>query len=238
MIFVYNKGTGDHLRSEISIRSKKIDMKLSSKAEKILAQINAKTKLGDLRKIAKDIKKDHELAIELWSTGKFLPRQLAILIMDNKLLSQDVINKLVEDMQNHPFDERIQLMDWLMANQLTKDKKTIALIQSWEKSPSSLQRRTYWYYQARLRWTGQTPPENTADLLSAIEKRITNEAPEVQWAMNFTAGWIGIYEKKYRNRCVALGEKTGLYKGEMVSKGCTPNYLPEFIAIESNKRNL
>lgn len=213
-------------------------MKLSSQAENILAQINTKTKLGDVRKIAKDIKKDHELAMELWSTGRFLPRQLAILIMDNKLLSQDLINKLDKDMQTHPFDERNQLMDWLMANQLTKDKKTITLIQSWENSPSSLQRRTYWYYQARLRWTGQTPPENTPDLLSAIETSIAMEQPEVQWAMNFTAGWIGVYEKKYRNRCVALGEKTGLYKGEMVSKGCTPNYLPEFIAMESNKRNI
>ncbi|GGH12464.1 DNA alkylation repair protein [Sphingobacterium alkalisoli] len=213
-------------------------MKRSSQAENILAQINNKTKLGDLRKIAKDIKKDHELAMELWATERFLPRQLAILIMDNKLLSQDLVDRLDKDMQTHTFDERNHLMDWLMANQLTKDKNTIILIQSWENSSSSLQRRTYWYYQARLRWIGQTAPENTADLLSAIETNITMEEPEVQWAMNFTAGWIGVYEKKYRNRCVALGEKTGLYKGEKISKGCTPNYLPEFIAMESNKRNL
>lgn len=213
-------------------------MNLSSKAENILANINTQTKLGDLRKTAKDIKKDHELAMELWSTERFLPRQLAILIMDNKLLSQELINKLDKDMQAHPFDERNQLIDWLMANQLTKNKNTITLIQSWQNSPSSLQRRTYWYYQGRLRWTGQTPPENTLDLLSAIEAGIATEEPEVQWAMNFTAGWIGVYEKKHRNRCIALGEKTGLYKGEKVSRGCTPNYLPEFIAMESNKRSL
>ena len=53
--------------------------------------------------------------------------------------------------------------------------------------------------------------------------------------MNFTADWIGVYEKSYRNRCVALGEKTGLYKGEMVSKGCTPDYLPELIKIRATK---
>jgi len=213
-------------------------MNISTKAEKILAQINPKTKLGDLRNIAKDIKKDHDLAMELWSSGKFFPRQLAILIMDNKLLSQDLINKLDKDMQSHPMDERIQLMDWLMANQLSKDKKTIALILTWEKSPSKLQRRTYWYHQARLRWMGQPAPENTPELLSAIEASLATEEPEVQWAMNFTVGWIGVFDKKYRNRCVALGEKIGLYKGEMVSKGCTPNYLPEFIAMESKKRNL
>ncbi len=40
-------------------------MKLSSKAERVYSQITPKTKLGDLRKIAKEIKKDHELALEL-----------------------------------------------------------------------------------------------------------------------------------------------------------------------------
>ena len=213
-------------------------MTSSPQAGTILTQIHLSTKLGDLRNMAKEIKKDHELAMELWSTGQFLPRQLAILIMDKKLLSQDVINRLDTDMREHPFNERTQLMDWLMANQLSKDKKTIALMKSWENSPSPLQRRIFWYYQGRLRWMGQTPPPNTEQLVAAIEKQIKTEEPEVQWAMNFTAGWIGVFDQKYRTRCIEVGEKTGLYKGEMVSKGCTPNYLPEFIAIESNKRNL
>lgn len=191
-------------------------MKLSSKAENILDQINSKTKLGDLRKIAKEIRKDHVLAMELWSTGKFIPRLLAILIMDNKFLSQDLIHALDKDMKAHSFEERNQLIDWLMANQLAKDKKTILFMESWKNSSSSLQRRVFWYYQARLRWMGQTAPPNTEELLSAIEKQIENEEPEVQWAMNFTAGWIGVYEKKYRTRCVEVGKKTGLYKGEMV----------------------
>ncbi|MCA1322330.1 DNA alkylation repair protein [Bacillus tianshenii] len=217
-------------------KNKSTKIKRSSEAENILLQIDSKSKLGDLRKIAKDIKKDHELAMELWSTGEFLPRLLAILIMDKKLLSQDVLNKLDKDMQTHTFDERNNLKDWLMANQLTKDKKNIALMVSWENSPSALQRRVFWYFQGRLRWTGQTPPDNTADLLSAIEANITQEEPEVQWAMNFTAGWIGVYDEKYRARCIKIGVKTGLYKDEMVSKGCTPNYLPEFITIEVNKR--
>ncbi|MHA6482379.1 DNA alkylation repair protein [Paenibacillus sp. strain BS8-2] len=218
-------------------KNKSAEMKRSSKAEHILSQINNNTKLGDLRKIAKDIKVDHELAMELWSTEEVLPRLLATLIMDKKLLSQEVLDKLDKDMQIHTFDERNNIMDWLMANQLTKDKKTIAWMESWENSSSALQRRVFWYYQARLRWTGQTPPDNTADLLAAIEANIAQEEPEVQWAMNFTAGWIGVYDQENRARCIRIGEKTGLYKGDMVSRGCTPNYLPEFIEMEVNKRN-
>lgn len=163
---------------------------------------------------------------------------MAVLIFDKKLLSQEFIDKLDNDIKKDKEGERNQLFDWLMANQLTNDKKTVALMDSWENSPSSLQRRIYWYYQGRLRWMGKTPPTNNDELLSKIEKQIQKEEPEVQWAMNFTAGWIGVYDKKNRKRCIALGEKTGLYKGKMVTKGCTPEYLPEFIAIESNKRNL
>jgi 3-methyladenine DNA glycosylase AlkD len=213
-------------------------MELSSKAQSILSQISSgTTKLGDLRIIAKDIKRDHELAMELWSSGEYLPRQLAILIMDKKMLSQEFIDKLDKEIGKHDEEERNQLIDWLMANQLSKDKKTVALMESWKDSPSALQRRVFWYYQARLRWVGQTPPPNSDYLLSLIEKRIENEKPEVQWAMNFTAAQIGIFQPEFRSRCVALGEQTGLYKDEVVNKGCTPNYLPELIAIQVAKLN-
>lgn len=213
-------------------------MKTSSNAKNILRQIGDKaTKLGDLRKIAKDINKDHELAMELWSTGRYLARQLAILIMDKKLLSQEVIDKLDEDIMQHNQQERMQLIDWLMANQLSKDKKAISLMESWNNRPSALQRRIFWYYQGRLRWVGQTPPPNTGQLLSCIETQIEKEEPEVQWAMNFTAAQIGIFQPEYRSRCIALGERTGLYKDEVVAKNCTPNYLPKYIAIQVAKLN-
>ncbi|MFL2127873.1 MAG: hypothetical protein ACTHYF_07425 [Ruoffia tabacinasalis] len=104
----------------------------SEKAETIFRQIDDNTKLGDLRKIAKEIKVDYELAMELWSSGKFLPRLLSILIMDKKLLSEEVLDELVDDMQIHTYDESNNLMDWLLANQLIKNKKLTTLMESWE----------------------------------------------------------------------------------------------------------
>ncbi|MEP4534164.1 MAG: DNA alkylation repair protein [Cyclobacteriaceae bacterium] len=212
-------------------------MKLSNKARYIQSNINENTKLGELRKIAKEIKVDHELSLELWSTGKFLLRQLAILIMDKKQLSQESIDQLDQDIQKHDYDERIHLMDWLMANQLSKDKKIISLIESWEHSSSPLQRRVFWYYQARLRWMGKTNQSNTEYLLKAIEKSMMKEEPEVQWAMNYTAGQIGKWQENQRERCISIGKSTGLYKDEVVAKNCTPSYLPEFIRIEVEKLN-
>lgn len=211
-------------------------MELSTQAKTIVSQITGTaTKLGDLRKIARDMKRDHKLALELWSTGQFLPRQLAILLMDKKELSESLIDCLDKDIQKHHEEEKLQLIDWLMANQLAKDKKTVAFMETWENSSSPLKRRVFWYYQARLRWVGQIPPPNSDELLLKIETQIEKEVPEVQWAMNFTAAQIGIFEEKYRSRCIALGENTGLYKDEIVAKNCTPNYLPKFIAIQVAK---
>lgn len=84
---------------------KATELNLSSKAEDILLQIESNTMLGNLRKIAKEIKKDPELAMELWSTAAFLPRQLAILIMDKNNLTEDDINSLTQDMQTHDYNE-------------------------------------------------------------------------------------------------------------------------------------
>ena len=89
-----------------------------------------------------------------------------------------------------------------------------------------------------MRWTGRTPPGNTAELLDLLEADMATAEPEVQWAMNFAAGWIGIHELEYRSRCIELGERLGLYKDDPVSRGCTPNYLPEFIRIEASKKKL
>lgn len=212
-------------------------MVLSANAKKLVSEITDGTaKLGDIKKRAKEIKRDHELAMELWSTGEYYPRLLSTLIFDKKLLTQDVIDQLACDMLGHEEEERNQLADWLLASQLMKDKKIVSLIETWEENHSPILRRLFWYHQARLRWTGQTPPGNSKELLDSLERDMADAEPIVQWAMNFCAGQIGVHERKFRTRCVKLGKKLGLYKDEKVAKNCTPSYLPEFIRIEVAKR--
>lgn len=212
-------------------------MALSARAKKFVAEFKqGNLKMGDIKSRGKEIKKDHELAMELWSTGEYYPRLLSVLIIDPKRLTEDVIDHLASDMLGHGAEERNQLADWLLANQLARDKKLASLVSTWENNSSPILRRLFWYHQARLRWTGQTPPDNSADLLDALERDLADAEPEVQWAMNFCAGQIGVHEPKFRSRCIKLGERLGLYKDERVPRNCTPSYLPEFIRIEVAKR--
>jgi len=212
-------------------------MTLSNKAQEIYNSITEDTKMGDLKKLAKVIKKDHELAMELWSTEGYLPRMLSVLIMDKSILTQSLIEGLVKNLAIQTYDERNQITEWLMANQLMKSKATILLLESWANHELSDLRRLYWYYQARLRWMGKVPIQNTLELMDAIEANIETEQPEVQWTMNFCAAWIGVFEPPYRKKCIELGERLGLYKDYKPTKGCTPSYLPDFIRIECAKRN-
>lgn len=210
---------------------------MASKNTKALtAKLNKMTKAGDIKQLAKEIKTDHALAEQLWATGDVNPRLLATLIFDKKLLTQDVIDQLADDIAEHDKSDRLKIADWLLANQLMKSKPTAALIDTWADHRSPVLQRLYWYRQGRLRWTGTNTPGDSAELLDVIEAEIADAAPEVQWVMNFCAGWIGVHEPKLRKRCVKLGEKLGLYKDEMVAKNCTPSYLPEFIRIEVDKR--
>lgn len=212
-------------------------MTISARAQQLVAEITTgNLKLGDLKQRGTEIKKDHDLAMELWSTGAYAPRLLATLIFDKQLLAEHVIDRLAADMLRHDVEERTHLADWLLANQLAKDKKLVALIATWEKNPSPILRRLFWYHQARLRWVGQAPPGNSAALLDSLETDMAQAEPEVQWAMNFCAGQIGVHEPPFRARCIALGEAVGLYKDEHVAKNCTPSYLPAFIRIEVAKR--
>lgn len=216
----------------------KVAMQLSRRAKEILTSFKTTLpKLGDIKKLAKNIKKDHALGLALWDTKGHYPRLLAILIFDKSLLNEETIVKLTDDIQLQNKDERHQLLEWLLANQLMKDKKLIKLLESWDGHKSAMLRHLFWYHQARLRWTGQTPPDNSAQLLTSLESKLATEDPDVQWAMNFCAGQIGIFQEEYRARCIALGEKLGLYKDEHVTKNCTPSYLPEFIRIQVEKQS-
>lgn len=47
--------------------------------------------------------------------------------------------------------------------------------------------------------------------------------------MNWCAAQIGIADERLRGRCIALGERLGLYRDYPVSRGCTSPLLPLWI---------
>jgi 3-methyladenine DNA glycosylase AlkD len=183
--------------------------------------------MGDLRALAKKIKNDHKLAMELWKTGNIDAQLLAILIMKPKELSAKELDKMVRE-ASFP-----TVADWLnsyiVKEQPPADKEALRI--KWMKDKDGWAARAGWNLAAskiNKEGVGGKDVEglDVTDLLDRIEKELAKVPPETQWTMNNTLLAIGINHAKHRKRAIAIGEKFGLYKDWPMSKGCIIPYAP------------
>lgn len=210
---------------------KEILAQLQSLGDEARRKYNAKSgapddqfgvKLGDVRAVAKKIKTNHELALELWEIGNLEAQLVAALIMKPKALSADELDQLTRT------TTCAQVADWLNAYVVAKHPDQEALRLRWMKSKERWTARAGWNLTARCVNQGVDGLDLPA-LLDRIEKELPKAKPEVQWTMNNTLAAIGIKHTEHRARVIALGEKFGLYRDWPVSKGCIPPYVPVWV---------
>jgi 3-methyladenine DNA glycosylase AlkD len=180
-------------------------------------------KLGDIRAMAKKIKTDHELALNLWDTGNVEGQLLATLIIQPKSLSADELDKLTRS------TTCAQVAAWLNSYVVARHPETEALPEKWMKAKDRWAARAGWSLTASRVNKGSDDGLDLPALLDRIEQEMPKAMPEVQWTMNNTLGAIGILDPKLRKRAIAIGEKIGLYRDWPVSKGCTPPYVPVWV---------
>ena len=181
-------------------------------------------KLGDIRAIAKSIKTDHELALSLWDTGNVEAQLLATLIIKPKSLSTNGLDKLTRS------TTCAQVADWLNAYVVAQHPEKDSLREKWMTAKDRWAARAGWNLTASRINKGSADGLDLPALLDRIEKEMPKAVPEVQWTMNNSLGAIGIHHPKLRKRAIAIGEKIGLYHDWPVAKGCTPPYVPVWVA--------
>jgi 3-methyladenine DNA glycosylase AlkD len=179
-------------------------------------------RLGDIRKVAEEIKTDQALALELWETDIIDARLLAILLMKPKALSAADVDRLVRAATF------VQVADWLNAYVVKNhpDKEALRLVWMAVDDP--------WAARAGWNLTSQRiakSPEgiDLPALLDRLESEMGSAAPEVQWTMNFCLAEIGIHFPEHRERAIAIGESLGVFQDYPVSKGCTSPFAPIWI---------
>ncbi|MGV3484124.1 MAG: DNA alkylation repair protein [Planctomycetaceae bacterium] len=180
-------------------------------------------KLGDIRALAKKIKTDHALALKLWDTGNVDAQLLAVLIIKPPSLSTDELDQLTRS-TTCP-----QVADWLNSYVVAQHPEKESLREKWMLAKDRWAARAGWALTAS-RVSKDAEGLDLSALLDRIESQMSKASPEVQWTMNNTLGAIGIYHPQFRQRAIAIGEKIGLYRDWPVSKGCTPPYVPVWVA--------
>lgn len=212
---------------------------------------------GKVRALARQIKSDHALGLQLWKTGNVDAQLLAILILKPKELSAKEVDRMVREARF------AWVADWvnayLVKEQPPADKE--ALRQKWMEDDDAWAARAGWNLTAsriaqmgkmgngakaaktskaggagkpakgaKAEVDGRAEELDLPALLERIEREMAAAPPETQWTMNNTLMAIGIHHVQQRKRAIAIGEKIGLYKDWPVSKGCTPPYAPLAIA--------
>lgn len=180
-------------------------------------------KMGDLRILAKEIKTNHGLGLELWETGYIEAQLLALLIVKPKLLS-------VEDLERMAQSFTYEWTAWWFSSYLLKNHPEREVIrQPWMDSAVPMMARLGWGLTAQNVARGSQDLD-VGGLLDRIEREMAGAPSVVQWTMNETLATIGIHHPEWRERAIEIGEKLGVYRDYPVSKGCTSPFAPIWIA--------
>lgn len=179
-------------------------------------------KLGDLRKMAKAIKTNHNLALELWETENIDARFLAILLMKPKSLSRTELDQMVRSVN---FD---RVADWLNSYIVKVHPDNESLRAEWLQSDNPMAARAGWNLTS-IRIAKSPEGLDINALLDRLETEMGNATLTVQWTMNFTLVEIGIHMPEHRERAIAIGETLGIYRDYPVPKGCTSPFAPIWI---------
>ena len=179
-------------------------------------------KLGDIRKVAKRIETDHDLAAELWATGNLEARLLAVLLLKPRQVPAATLDAMVRSVR------ATQVADWLNAYVVRKHPEREDLRRQWLDDEDPMVARSAWDLTAE-RVAKQPDGLDLDALLDRIEQEMQDVAEVQQWTMNTCLAAIGIGHAAQRARAIAIGEDLGVYRDYPTPKGCTSPFAPLWI---------
>lgn len=178
--------------------------------------------LGRLRELAKRLKTQHEIAVELWATGDTAARLLATLMCKPKAFSAAELDAMVREIRSP------KLLDWFIVNVVKSSRHAEELRIKW-KDGRDLVGRAGWSLTVD-RVVKDAAGLDLDALLDQIEKEMKQAPLRKQWAMNQCLAEIGIHHDRLRARAIKIGKRLAVLIDYPASPGCTPPYAPTWIA--------
>ena len=178
--------------------------------------------LGKLRAIAKRVKTQQELAMELWATGDTAARLLSLLICRPKAFTVSELDTMMRQ-ASVP-----KVNDWFVNYVVKKSAHAEELRLLWFADPDPVVAASGWALTSE-RIVKKPEGLDLPRLLDLIEAQM-KEAPErLQWAMNHALAQIGIENPALRARALAIGERLEVLKDYPTPPNCTSPFAPIWI---------
>ena len=178
--------------------------------------------LTKLRAVAKELKKNDDLAAELWATGDTAARLVAILIMRPKAWSEAQLDEMLRD-------SRVpKVHGWLVNYIVKKSPHAEALCLAWTDDPDPVVASAGWALTSE-RVNRKPEGLDLPGLLDTIEAEMADAPERLQWAMNETLSYIGIENPDLRARAIDIGERLGVLRDYPTPPGCTSPFASSWI---------
>jgi 3-methyladenine DNA glycosylase AlkD len=185
---------------------------------------------GELRKLARTIGSDQELARGLWKTGNGDARVLAAMVAEPDTMSTTELDAWVREIR---FYVLADAFSQLAARSPLARRKS----QAWRKSRSDHVSQVGWNLVGMLAVPdGELRDDDLAALLDEIERGIHAAPNRTRHAMNMALCAIGGYRPALHERALAVARAIGQVEVDHGETGCkTPDAI-DYIVKEAPKR--
>ena len=176
---------------------------------------------AELGKIAKPLKTDHALAVELWDSGNHDARVLALRVADPAAVDESLAGRWLRDVDNYILAEGL-------GGLCAQSPHARALSDAWRDSPAEWTASTGWFI---VTCTAEDPSVWSVDelrsILSQIEAEIGERPNRVRHEMNGALIVIALRGADLRREVLAAAARIGPVKVDHGQTGCkTPEVAP------------
>ena len=178
--------------------------------------------LSKLRAIAKRLKTQQELSLELWETDDTTAKLLALLICRPKSYGPDELDTMLREARTP------KVHDWLVNYVVKKNPHAEELRVAWFADKDPLVASAGWALTSE-RVVKDPAGLDLTGLLDAIEAGMKEAPDRLQWAMNTCLAQIGIEHPEYRARALSIGERLEVLKDYPTPPNCTSPFAPVWI---------
>src|SRR3712207_172405 len=178
--------------------------------------------LGRLRAVAKRLKTQQDLSLELWATGDSAARLLALLICRPKAFERDQLDAMLREARTP------KVHDWLVGYVVAKSPHAEDLREAWLADPDPGVASAGWALTTG-RVAKQPEGLDLAGLLDGIEAEMREAPDRLQWAMNSCLAQIGIEHPEFRARALGIGERLRVLEDYPTPPNCTSPFAPVWI---------
>jgi 3-methyladenine DNA glycosylase AlkD len=178
--------------------------------------------LTKLRAVAKRVKTNQPLALELWETENTNARLLALLVCKPKEFTQEQLDTMLRDARTP------KVQDWLVNYVVKKSNHKENLREVWFADADPVVASAGWALTTE-RVIKSPDGIDLVGLLDLIESDMKDAQSRLQWAMNETLATIGIYHEDLRARALDIGERLEVLKDYPTPPNCTSPFAPIWI---------